>query len=75
MQLQRDEFNNQLETTGISKREFCEKIGLNYDTINGWGSNNKTIPVWVESWLHNFKKAQLYEELKKKVFEIEGIKS
>ncbi len=69
----REEFNKKLENAVISKSEFCERAGLYYPTVNGWGSNNKSVPIWVESWLDNYQKAKLYEKLKEKVFEIEGI--
>jgi len=70
----RDEFNNKLDYAGISKKKFCEIIGLNYDTVNGWGSNNKKIPIWVDSWLNNCNKAMKFDyitgELCRKLDEI-----
>lgn len=42
-------------------------------SLNNWGST-QGIPYWVKSWLENYIKAKSYNEMKERVFEIEGIK-
>ncbi len=66
-------FKELLKKADLSKKEFCTIIGLNYNTVNTWGSGNINIPLWVETWLNNYIKAKNYEGVKDKVLEIEGI--
>lgn len=47
------EFENKLELTQLSKKEFSELSKLPYQTIMNWKRNNN-VPVWVESWLNNY---------------------
>ena len=70
--MNREEFNNLLKQANLSKKEFCEFIDLNYNTVNTWGSSKINIPKWVKSWLENYIKSKSYEDIKDKVFEIEG---
>ena len=58
---------------GWSKREFAELSNISYNTVNNWNDENRPIPPWVESWLDNYSKAKIYEDLKSKVIKIEGI--
>ncbi len=61
--MDRAEFNKTLKEVGLSKKEFCEKIELNYNTVNNWGTKNIGIPKWVESWLGNYRKAKISDEI------------
>jgi len=54
----REEFNKLLKQASLTKKEFCEVIDLNYNTVNTWGSSKINIPKWVESWLENYIKAK-----------------
>jgi len=65
--MNRDEFNSLLEQAHISKKEFCELIDLNYATVNTWGSSNINIPRWVKSWLENYIKAKISDDIIKAV--------
>jgi len=56
--MDRKEFNLLLKNANLSKKEFCEIIGLNYNTVNTWGSSKINIPKWVKSWLENYIKVQ-----------------
>lgn len=51
-------FNDLLKSANLSKKDFCDIIGLNYATVNTWGSSNINIPIWVKSWLENYIKAK-----------------
>lgn len=63
----REEFNQLLKSAGISKQEFCEILDLNYKTVNTWGSSDIKIPKWVRSWLENYIKAKMSDEVIKAV--------
>ena len=67
------EFTEFLKNLNLSKREFAELSNISYNTVNNWNDENRPIPPWVESWLDNYSKAKIYEDLKSKVFKIEGI--
>lgn len=64
-------FEETIRNMNLTKKDFADLTGVAYQTIINWGSTNK-IPAWVDSWLDNFIKAKSYEEIKNKVFEIEG---
>lgn len=65
--MDRDEFNSLLKQANISKKEFCALIDLNYETVNTWGSSNINIPKWVKSWLENYTKAKISDDIIKAV--------
>ncbi|OCL85734.1 hypothetical protein AAX26_01801 [Aliarcobacter thereius] len=56
--MDREEFNTLLEKANLTKKEFCQIIDLNYNTVNTWGSSSINIPKWVKSWLENYIKAK-----------------
>lgn len=55
-------FKELLKKAGLNKKQFAELLGMQYNTVNAWGSNN-SIPVWVESWLENYIKAKDLESI------------
>ncbi|RBQ27989.1 XRE family transcriptional regulator [Aliarcobacter vitoriensis] len=61
--MDRKEFNNLLKIANLSKKDFCDIIGLNYATVNTWGSSNINIPLWVKSWLENYLKAKDFDNV------------
>jgi len=67
----RDEFNNLLVVAGLSKKEFCEEVGVQYNAVNQWGSNGRGIPIWVESWLKNYTRLQAFEKLRELLLHID----
>ena len=60
----REEFNTLLLKANLSKKEFCQIIELNYNTVNTWGSSKVNIPKWVKSWLENYIEKKKHERLK-----------
>ncbi len=62
----KDELKKQLKKAGLSKKEFCEIVGLSYQSVNNWGSS-KNIPHWVDSWLELYVESKFYRELKNKI--------
>ncbi|MCG3655438.1 XRE family transcriptional regulator [Aliarcobacter butzleri] len=62
--LKRDEFNSLLEDACLTKIEFCELIGLEYKSVNNWGTPKIDVPKWVESWLKNYIERKKLEKIK-----------
>ncbi|MBZ7995148.1 hypothetical protein AVCANL279_07460 [Campylobacter canadensis] len=58
------EFNERIKKLGLSVSEFAELTGLTKDAVYGWSRNSKTTPDWVKSWLDNYEKALLLENIK-----------
>ena len=54
--IDREEFNKLLERAKLSKKDFASIVGVQYKTVNGWGSPHK-IPYWVKSWFENYIKS------------------
>lgn len=67
--MDRNEFNSLLKQANLTKKQLAEIIGMQYSSVNNWGSSQE-FPKWVESWLQNYIKAQTYEEVKDKLYEV-----
>jgi len=37
----RSELNERLKDAGLSKKDFAEKSGMSYGTVNNWGNDNQ----------------------------------
>jgi len=57
------DFKELLKKAGLTKKAFSEIIGIQYNTVNAWGSNN-AIPLWVNSWLTLYIENKDCKELK-----------
>lgn len=68
--MDRKEFNELLSIAGMTKKEFSELVGMEYGTINSWGSSGKTIPAWVEPLLKCQAKAKAFDMIAERVDEI-----
>ncbi|MDL0114405.1 hypothetical protein NYG88_03795 [Campylobacter felis] len=44
-----------------NKQELAELLGLNYGSVNAWGSV-KPYPKYLKSWFENYIKAKKYDE-------------
>ena len=53
--LKTTEFENNIKSLSISRKEFSDMTGMSYNTVVNWNDKNKPIPAWVESWLENYK--------------------
>ena len=51
------QFEKKLEDIKLSKKDFAISTNLPYQTVMNWKRNN-SVPVWVDSWLHNYVKAK-----------------
>lgn len=58
------EFNDRLKKLGLNVSEFADLTGLTKDAIYSWSRNDKTTPEWVKSWLDNYEKALLLDNIK-----------
>ena len=70
------EFTKKLKNVGLDKNKFAKLSGENYCTVLGWGriyKNNKKekkvlkVPIWIDSWIENYEKAQKYENIVKNI--------
>lgn len=59
-------FNKLLKEANLSQVKFASILGIESTTVNCWGVG-QNIPYWVESWLENYKKAKLGEDVIKAV--------
>jgi len=57
-----DIFVKLLKKADLNKKEFSKKTKLAYSTVGNWTTNNN-IPDWVESWLENYIKAKVSDEV------------
>jgi len=69
--LNRDDFNQKLNEAQLTRKEFAALLGLNYQSVNGWGSNDREFPYWVESWLNLYVENEKYKRLKKSLKKIQ----
>jgi hypothetical protein len=70
--MDRQEFNEALKKAKLSKKEFGEIVGIEYVTVNNWGSSGKVIPSWVPSWIENYLKSEAFEIIADKIDEVRG---
>lgn len=49
--MERQVFNELLEEAELTKEEFANKVGLQYRSVNNWGTGVQKVPHWVDSWL------------------------
>ncbi|MDX4069850.1 MULTISPECIES: hypothetical protein [Arcobacteraceae] len=70
------EFTKKLKNVGLNKSKFAKLSGENYYTVLGWGRTYKKekkekkvlkVPIWIDSWLENYEKAQKYENIVKNI--------
>jgi DNA-binding transcriptional regulator YiaG len=70
MSMQRHEFNDLLEKACLSKEEFAKTVGLQYRSVNNWGTGAQNIPHWVESWLELYVENNQCKKIKAMIKEI-----
>jgi DNA-binding transcriptional regulator YiaG len=60
--MDKEEFNQLLLRAKLTKKEFAEHIDMTYGAVNNWGSSQQ-FPRWVESWLQNYIKAKISDDI------------
>ena len=57
-------FKSTLKQQGLTIKEFAAMCGLNPKTISITWKTKDEVPMWVESWLKNYIKAQTLDNVK-----------
>lgn len=57
-------FNELLSNAGLSKKEFSALVGTSAGAVSNWGTANRDIPYWVETWLTLYIENSKCKELK-----------
>lgn len=65
LKMTKSEFSNNLKNVNLSKKDFAKMTGVSYNTINNWNDSDRMPPLWVESWLENYKLACRYKLFEK----------
>lgn len=61
------DFDEFLDSLGLSRKDFGCLANIPYTTINNWNDTNRTIPNWVHSWLENYKNSQKFKKIKEMI--------
>jgi len=64
------EFSAALEAAGLSKKDFAAMTGCTHASVINWSSG--FLPKWVPSWMENYHKARLLDEIAAKFGQIYG---
>jgi len=59
----KEEFDRTLKNIDLDRKTFAELTNISYNTVNNWNDNKKPIPNWVESWLSNYKKSVILDNI------------
>jgi len=62
--MDKTQFNELLSKTGLSKKEFSAIVGTSPGAVSNWGTANRDIPYWVETWLKLYIENKECKELK-----------
>jgi len=61
--MKKEELTIKLKEINLSKRDFSGYANISYNTVNNWNDTNKPVPPWVESWLDNYIKAKVSDNI------------
>ena len=62
--METETFKELMKRAGLTKKALSEMLGTSYNAVNGWGTNNRGYPYWVESWLSLYIENKECKELK-----------
>ncbi len=57
------DLTSKLKEIKLSRKDFATASNVSYDTVNNWNDKNRPVPPWVESWLHNYTKAKVSDDI------------
>lgn len=60
--MNKEELDKLLKQAKFTKKEFAQTLGVAQQTVNCWGTT-QNIPYWVESWLQNYIKAKISDDI------------
>ena len=67
-----DEFKKTLKKCDLTIKKFANMCGLHFTTISTtWKSKNE-VPKWAETWLEDYQKAKIIDDIKEKVCPVKG---
>ena len=61
--MKKQEFDEILKKANLTRKEFAELSGIKYTTVSKWHDIDRPIPIWVKSWLQNYIKAKVSDEI------------
>ncbi|AXX84531.1 hypothetical protein [Aliarcobacter skirrowii] len=61
-----DIFEQLLKKANLTKKEFSILVKMNYTSVTNW-NGSKNVPDWVESWLENYIKAKVADDIIKAI--------
>ncbi|EAJ9113682.1 hypothetical protein FWZ85_01240 [Campylobacter jejuni] len=59
-------FEKKLNELELTKKEFANMVGAVYNGVVNWNAKGET-PKWVDSWLINYEKAKVLDEISKSI--------
>lgn len=63
----KQEFDNLLNELDLDRKMFAELTHISYNTVTNWNDDRKPIPSWVHSWLDNYRKAKVLDDIAKEI--------
>jgi len=51
-----------LKEAGLNKKQLAATLNISQQTVNCWGTT-QNVPYWVESWLENYIKAKVGDNI------------
>lgn len=61
------DFDEKIKNLRLSRQDFCKLTGLAYSSVSNWNDESKPIPKWVDSWLENYGKAKVLNEISRAI--------
>lgn len=62
MAMEKERLNRLFESSGLSKKEFAKILNINVQTVYVWEST-QAAPYWIWSWLENYAKARMFDQI------------
>jgi len=62
-----EEFKKKLKICKLTIKEFANMTGFNPDSISANWKKADGVPKWAVTWLENYQKAQIVEDIKNKI--------
>ncbi|ENM4758192.1 hypothetical protein AB7U54_000292 [Campylobacter coli] len=59
-------FEKKINELELTKKEFANMVGAVYNGVINWNTKGET-PKWVDSWLINYEKAKVLDEISKSI--------
>lgn len=60
--MDKERLNQAFSAASISKKEFAKLLNINAQSVYAWEST-QPVPYWVYSWLENYAKARMFDQM------------